>query len=142
MRTAIILSALLLTACGSRQHSVRESAELDFNKQVCLKDFSCGDFTLPAIHTFAYPNCGELLRKIAADLQSGMRCREEATAEISKLIEDADGYGYTMRLISGYCEEAIRALDVYRNSEAKHCLKRIAESVREGAEYLMDNCLC
>ncbi len=38
MRTAIILSALLLTACGSRQHSVRESAELDFNKQVCLKD--------------------------------------------------------------------------------------------------------
>lgn len=38
MRKAIILSALLLTACGSRQHSVRESAELDFNKQVCLKD--------------------------------------------------------------------------------------------------------
>ena len=106
------------------------------------QDFSYGYYTLPAIHTFAYPDCGELLRKIVADLQSGMRYREEATAEISKLIEDADGYGYTMRLIREYCEEAIRALNVFRNSEAKHCLKRIAESVREGAEHLMDNCLC
>ena len=67
---------------------------------------------------------------------------KEVTAEISKLIEDADGYGYTMRLIRGYCEEAICALNVFRNSEAKHCLKQIAESVREGAEHLMDNCLC
>ena len=103
------------------------------------QDFSCGYYTLPAIHTFAYPVCGELLRKIAADLQSGVCCREEAASEISKLIEDADGYGYTMRLIRGYCEEAIRALNVFRDSEAKQCLKRIAESVCEGAEHLMDN---
>lgn len=103
------------------------------------QDFSCGYYTLPAIHTFTYPGCGELLRKIAADLQSGVRCREEAVAEISKLIEDADGYGYTMRLIRGYCEEAIRALNVFRDSEAKQCLKQIVESVCKGAERLMDN---
>ena len=103
------------------------------------QDFSCGYYTLPAIHTFTYPSCGELLRKIAADLQSGVRCREEAAAEISKLIEDADGYGYTMRLIRGYCEEAIRALNVFRDSEAKQCLKQIVESVCKGAERLMDN---
>ena len=106
------------------------------------QDFSCGYYTLPAIHTFTYPGCGDLLRKIAADLQSGMCCREEVTAEISKLIEDADGYGYTMRLICGYCEEAICALNVFRNSEAKHCLKQIVESVCKGAKYLMDNRLC
>ena len=35
MRTAIILIVLLLTACGSRQHTVRDSTTLDFNK---LKD--------------------------------------------------------------------------------------------------------
>lgn len=103
------------------------------------QDFSCGYYTLPAIHTFTYPSCGELLRKIAADLQSGACCREEAAAEISKLIEDADGYGYTMRLIRGYCEEAIRALNVFRDSEAKQCLKQIVESVCKGAERLMDN---
>ena len=57
----------------------------------------------------------------------------------SKLIEDADGYGYTMRLIRGYCEEAIRALNVFRDSEAKQCLKQIVESVCKGAERLMDN---
>lgn len=38
MRTAIILLVLLLTACGSRQHTVRDSTTLDFNKQVSLKD--------------------------------------------------------------------------------------------------------
>lgn len=38
MRTAIILIVLLLTACGSRQHTVRDSTTLDFNKQVSLKD--------------------------------------------------------------------------------------------------------
>lgn len=38
MRTAIILIVLLLTACGSRQHTVRDSTTLDFNKQVRLKD--------------------------------------------------------------------------------------------------------
>ncbi|MCM1181516.1 MAG: polyprenyl synthetase family protein [Clostridium sp.] len=106
------------------------------------QDFRSGYYTLPAIYTFAHPGCGELLRRIAADIQSGVGCWEGATAEISKLIESADGYGYTMRLIRGYCEEAICALNVFQNSEAKHCLKRIAESVREGAEYLMDNRLC
>ena len=117
------------------------AADTDAAKTV-HQDFSCGYYTLPAIHTFAYSGCGELLRKIAADLQSGVRYHEEAAAEISKLIEDADGYGYTLQLIRGYCEEAIRSLNVFRNSEAKHCLKQIVESVREGAEHLMDNCLC
>jgi len=44
-----------------------------------------------------------------------------------------------MRLIRGYCEEAIRALNVFRDSEAKQCLKQIVESVCKGAERLMDN---
>ncbi len=43
MRTAIILSALLLTACGSRQHSVRESAELDFSLKDSLEAYMCID---------------------------------------------------------------------------------------------------
>lgn len=101
-------------------------------------DFGSGYYTLPAIHTFENPECGEELLSLAKKLKDGNR-DESIDARISELIKKADGYRYTIARIEYYKEEAKKSLDCFGENIAKKKLLELVDILWESTLSLNIN---
>lgn len=88
------------------------------SKKTIHNDFWCGYYTLPAIHTFQNPQYGEELKQIAKDLKNGIY-KDDTDDRIHALIQNAEGFVYTLKLLEDYKVEALKCLDVFKDTVAK-----------------------
>ena len=110
----------------------------ELSKKTIHNDFWSGYYTLPAIHTFADPECGEELKEIALKIRDGMY-EKELDSRIAELIRHAGGCQYTLSFIDRYSEEARGALAPFNDSEAKRKLLELVDELRTSAHgYVSD----
>lgn len=114
----------------------------DLSEKTIHNDFWCGYYTLPAIHTFSDCRNGAELKQIAVDIKKGLYS-ELTDKRIAELINDSDGFGYTLRMIEEYAKEAKQALDVFKDSIARQKLLELVDTVwlsahRVVSDYLSD----
>lgn len=102
----------------------------DVSLKTIHNDFWCGYYTLPAIHTFEDPNCGEELLSIAAKLKNGIK-DPAIDNRITELIKSADGYRYTLNKIEYFKNETKASLDMFGNSLAKNKLLELVDVLWE-----------
>ena len=87
----------------------------DLAKKTIHNDFWCGYYTLPAIYSFSDCRNGAKLKQIAMDIKNGLYS-ELTDKRIAELISVSDGFGYTLRMIDQYAEEAKQSLNVFKDS--------------------------
>lgn len=114
----------------------------DLSEKTIHNDFWCGYYTLPAIHTFSDCRNGAELKQIAVDIKKGLYS-ELTDKRIAELINDSDGFGYTLRMIDEYAKEAEQALNVFKDSIARQKLLELVDTVwlsahRVVSDYLSD----
>lgn len=109
---------------------------MDFvsTRKISLKtvhnDFKFGYYTLPAIHTFANPECGDELRSFAESARIG-ELENVDDEKINELITKAGGFEYTYKKIKAYASAAIDSLACFPDTKYRRKLEEIIQYLLE-----------
>lgn len=112
----------------------------EISKKIVHNDFWSGYYTLPAIHTFSDGRNGAELRQIAMEIKKGLYSEAEDN-RIAELICDSDGFGYTLRKMEEYAEEAKQMLDIFPDSIARQKLLELVDLVQGNARKIVSDYL-
>lgn len=110
----------------------------DLAKKTIHNDFWCGYYTLPAIYSFSDCRNGAKLKQIAMDIKNGLYS-ELTDKRIAELISVSDGFGYTLRMIDKYAEEAKQSLNVFKDSIARKKLQELVDTVHLSAHKIVSD---
>ena len=110
----------------------------DLAKKTIHNDFWCGYYTLPAIYSFSDCRNGAKLKQIAMDIKNGLYS-ELTDKRIAELISVSDGFGYTLRMIDQYAEEAKQSLNVFKDSIARKKLQELVDTVQLSAHRIVSD---
>ena len=112
----------------------------DLSEKTIHNDFWCGYYTLPAIHSFFDCRNGAELKQIAVDIKKGLYS-ELTDKRIAELINDSDGFGYTLTMIDQYAKEAEQSLNVFKDSIARQKLLELVDTVQLSAHRIVSDYL-
>ena len=112
----------------------------EISKKIVHNDFWSGYYTLPAIYTFSDGRNGAELKQIAMEIKKGLYSEAEDN-RIAELICDSDGFGYTLRKMEEYAEEAKQMLDIFPDSIARQKLLELVDLVQGNARKIVSDYL-